>query len=450
MRDEENQVDDEMPNRSGMIGLIVAIISVLVTAGAWAMDWKLLFLLSAGFVIAVVIWQACDPFADAAQWVGKALHLPGSVRGATLDAVASSMPELFSGIFFVVVAIRASEEGGLMANVGAEGYGATIATCAGSAIYNMILIPAVVALVVSFRRKENPVVVVEDKVILRDGMWFLGTNALLIAFLFMPAMHWWMAIVFILLYAVYIFHLFTHARRFRGQLRAIRSHFDTEGDSRDAGAVTAALAADGIKIRESMVHRVRSEDGYGEEDADGKDDSAGVFFGFFDIGLNKTSVTIIIIASTVVAAAACYFLVAVTRETAVVLSIPTFFVAVILAAAVSSVPDTFISIGAAMRGDDSGAVANAFGSNIFDICICLSVPLLVNSYLTGWGPVSMMQNGEPMPGIAGLRILLCILTLLTLGILWHKRQITRGKAYVLVALYLVFVGYAVCGSLGWL
>jgi Ca2+/Na+ antiporter len=132
------------------------------------------------------------------------------------------------------------------------------------------------------------------------------------------------------------------------------------------------------------------------------------------------------------------------------LSIPTFFVAVILAAAVSSVPDTFISIGAAMRGDDSGAVANAFGSNIFDICICLSVPLLVNSYLTGWGPVSMMQNGEPMPGIAGLRILLCILTLLTLGILWHKRQITRGKAYVLVALYLVFVGYAVCGSLGWL
>ena len=158
----------------------------------------------------------------------------------------------------------------------------------------------------------------------------------------------------------------------------------------------------------------------------------------------------IILLTTLAAAAACYFLVEVTRELAVVLNVPTFFVAVIVAAAASSVPDTFLSVGSGLRGDDSGAVSNAFGSNIFDICVCLSVPLLVNSYLLGWKPVSLLQDGEPIPGLVGLRILLVVLTILTLAIIWHKRQLTRGKALVLCGLYLVFVAYAVLGSMGYI
>jgi Ca2+/Na+ antiporter len=137
----------------------------------------------------------------------------------------------------------------------------------------------------------------------------------------------------------------------------------------------------------------------------------------------------------------------ITVDAAVVLNVPTFFVAVILAAAVSSVPDTFLSVGAALRGDDSGAVSNAFGSNIFDICVCLSIPLLVNAGLTGWQPVSMLQDGVPIPGLVGLRILLAVLTGLTLIIIWHKQQVTRAKAILLCFLYLVFVAYAVLGSL---
>ena len=130
---------------------------------------------------------------------------------------------------------------------------------------------------------------------------------------------------------------------------------------------------------------------------------------------------------------------------------PTFFVAVILAAAVSSIPDTFLSIGAAMRGDDSGAVSNAFGSNIFDICICLSIPLLVNAYLIGWQPVSLLdEHGQPIEGIVYLRYLLITLTAITLAILWHKRTLNRGKAVILVGLYLIFVAYAVLGSLGFI
>ena len=124
------------------IGLGVAALGLLVMAITGGLWWSMggttlhvLFLLSQVVVIPLVIWQACDPFAEAAQWIGVKFHLPGSVRGATLDAIASSMPELFSGIFFVIVAIfAAGDSAEAIKDSGSKGYGSTVATCAGNAI----------------------------------------------------------------------------------------------------------------------------------------------------------------------------------------------------------------------------------------------------------------------------------------------------------------------------
>ena len=49
--------------------------------------------------------------------------------------------------------------------------------------------------------------------------------------------------------------------------------------------------------------------------------------------------------------------------------------ALILAAAASSIPDLFISIIDARKGKMADALANPLGSNIFDLCIAFSVPL---------------------------------------------------------------------------
>lgn len=420
--------------------------------------WKLTFLLSQVALISVVIWQACDPFADAAQWVGEAFHLPGSVRGATLDAIASSMPELFSGIFFVIVAVSAVQSGGGAEDVihaGAEGYGSTIATCAGSAVYNMMLIPAFCALVISFTRPRRPTIDVEDEVVARDGVWFVGCEMLMILFLFQDHMQWWMGVVFLALYATYIFQLYRDAMLFRGAMAAINGYFSTHGTHHPDDVVIAALRDQGHRVSPATMCRARQRYYSGGDSADpeaenGDDetDTAGLFFGYLAVPLNKATVPLVLLISTIVAATACYFLVEATLGTATELGVPAFFVAVILAAAASSVPDTFMAIGAAQRGDDSGAVSNAFGSNIFDICICLSIPLFVNSYLTGWQPVSLLQDGKPIAGLTGLRILLVVLTIITLVIMWHNRQLTRNKALVLCGLYLVFIGYAVLGSLG--
>ena len=173
-----------------------------------------------------------------------------------------------------------------------------------------------------------------------------------------------------------------------------------------------------------------------------------VLFGFFDIELNRVSATLVLLGSTIVAAVACYFLVELTNSSAEKLGVSPFFVAVILTAAVSSIPDTFMSLGSSMRGDDSGAVSNVFGSNIFDICIGMSIPLLVCCYLNDWQPVSLVgENGDTMSGVVGLRVLLFVLSVCALSSMWYFRRITRKTAFVFCGLYLIFVGYAVVGGM---
>ncbi|MFK7817269.1 MAG: sodium:calcium antiporter [Planctomycetaceae bacterium] len=436
------EIQNEENNGPNVKGLTVLALTIVLLGLFWVMGpgWRLAFLGSAVATISIAIWQACDPFADAAQWIGEQFRLPGSVRGATLDAVASSMPELFSGIFFVLIAMQAADGDTVAAS--AEGFGATIATCAGSAVYNMILIPAAVALVIAMKRKDRPTVDVEPEVVSRDGLWFVGCEIVLIVFLSGDKMHWWMGATFLALYGFYILHLYIDAKRFRGKMDATNTAVQALGDAATIEQVIEAVGQAGHKIAPAHVLRARIDD----EDTT---ESAEVLFGLFEVRLNAVTSWTIIAIATLAAAAACYFLVEVTRELAVVMQVPTFFVAVIVAAAASSVPDTFLSVGSGLRGDDSGAVSNAFGSNIFDICVCLSIPLLVNSYLIGWEPVSLLQDGEPISGLVGLRILLVVLTVLTLGIIWHKHQLTRNKAIVLCGLYLVFVGYAVLGSLGY-
>ena len=388
------------------------VISLIVTAVLWSLRTEGAFWIEVGFVvsasvaIAILIGEACDPFADAAQWVGVQLRVPSSVRGATLDAIASSMPELFTGIFFVTVALTGSADQAERLAESAEGYGSTIATCAGSSIYNLVLIPAVCAIAVSYYRPSQPFVAIERDVVNRDGMWVIVAQFGLLYFLFQPALHWWMGVIALVAYAIYVAHLYLATRAYRRK-----------------------LAAANIEVEEP-------------------DDEASLLFGYCDVKLTRVTATLILLGSTIVAAMACYLLVELTNSSAEKLGVSPFFVAVILTAAVSSIPDTFMSLGSAMRGDDSGAVSNVFGSNIFDICIGMSIPLMVCCYLNNWEPVLLVsEDGQTMAGVVGLRVLLFFLSVCALSSMWYFRKITRKTAFVFCGLYLIFVGYAVVGGM---
>ncbi|MEO1524651.1 MAG: hypothetical protein AAFX06_04405 [Planctomycetota bacterium] len=397
-------------------------------------------------MVSIVIWQACDPFADAAQFFGERWRIPGSVRGATLDAIASSLPELFTGLFFVVLALGMGRDASddAIANSG-DGFGATIATCAGSAVYNMILIPAFCGIAIAKTRHSKPVIEIERNVITRDGFWFLACEIVLIGFLFQKQLSWHLAAILLCMYVAYLVWLALDARRYRLARATVVEQLGGGGEI-DDDQIAETLRAAGISTSPSLIENVRNELNVGDED-DGEAPTAGVFFGWFDVALTAPKGYVILFISTLVTAVACYALVEITLNIAEALAVPVFFVAVIVAAAASSVPDTFLSIAAAKRGDDDGAVSNAFGSNIFDICVCLSIPLLVGVYFNGGEPIDLTVGGKPMIGLFGLQVLLFSLTTVTLGALWHKRQLTIGKSYFLVALYFVFIAYAVIGSL---
>ena len=114
-------------------------------------------------IACLVIWRVGDGFMTASEYIGR--NLSDGVRGASINAVASSMPEVFTSLFFLFVLSDAT------------GFSGGIGTTAGSAIFNGMVIPAVSVLAVIgiglTKRIE-----VSKKVLLRDGIALIITEAI--------------------------------------------------------------------------------------------------------------------------------------------------------------------------------------------------------------------------------------------------------------------------------
>jgi cation:H+ antiporter len=121
------------------------------------------------------------------------------------------------------------------------------------------------------------------------------------------------------------------------------------------------------------------------------------------------------------------------------LDIPIMFVAVILASAASSVPDTIISMNDARKGNYDDAISNALGSNIFDICFALGFPLFL--YTIIHGPIEM--HIETIEQSSELRMLLLLLTILSFLVYIFRKTIDGVQAYLLLGIYTIFTLYVI-------
>lgn len=115
------------------------------------------------------------------------------------------------------------------------------------------------------------------------------------------------------------------------------------------------------------------------------------------------------------------------------LFIPKFITSVIIIAAATSIPDTFLSVKSAKRGDADGAISNAVGSNIFDICICLGLPMLVAGKSI---PVSFAQN-------AGVLMFLVLSMIITGFILLKKSGVKKSDSLIMLMGYIAFLIYVI-------
>ena len=366
----------------------------------------------------VVIMLACDSFEEASEFIGR--NMAPGIRGATINAVGSSLPELFTTLCLLFLYY---DEGG---------FAAGIATCAGSAVFNAARIPFVCMCAVMWKGVKQPdgssrkvdFIELEKRGVLRDGFFFLLAEIILIWFLGgsltegdSPTMVGWMGWVLVAVYVAY----FVTLMRWKG--------LDEEEEEDDDGEEAEDDEEDGSWIGGLVTlnfNRVLFAGREFEEDSD-------TWRAWLVLGLASAAIGV-----------ACYFLAEAVIDSANALNVQPYFTAVILGAAATSVPDTVLSVKSARDGDYDDAVSNAVGSNIFDITICLGLPLALFGMFppegTG-GIVDLVRVGSADVQI--LRVALLAVTVLILSIFLIGPRIGRGKAVALLASYVVWTGFIV-------
>jgi cation:H+ antiporter len=361
-----------------------------------------------------VIKWACDSFEGASDHLGKKVFKMGAgTKGATLDAIASSLPELFTTAFL------------LFLYHDHDGFAAGIATCAGSAVFNAAVIPAICIIAVTVKGVDGNIIEkigIQKRVILRDGFFFLLAEVALIFFLGTTELAWWVGGALIAIYLVY----FGVLSRSFGTMEHEDEEDEDEEEELGFFGNLITLNYNGLLFK-------------------GKDFTTGSAWTVFAL-------------STASIGAACYFLAEAVIGSADALGVPAYFTAVILGAAATSVPDTFISYKSAMKGDYDDAVANAVGSNIFDICVALGLPLL--AYGLVYGTVSLEGASGGASNVQELRIALIVISLFILAFFLFNKQETNDdgdsvlmigqtRGWLLGSLYVVWTVYIVGRAMEW-
>ena len=338
-------------------------------------------------VSGVIIWRSTDGFELASDFLGR--RLTKGVKGATINAIASSMPEFLSTIFFL---FYLKDANGFSGGVGITG---------GSAVFNILVIPICIYFVLRFSSgmKKIPV---ERKTFLRDGIILLIMTGFVAWIVSFEQLMWWHGLLLTAPYLIYLLFLF-------------------------GGQKKSDLVRDNFSYSPP--------------------EKTGTFYNFISLNLEKlvlkgriirtTNAWTLLIVSVLVMVVGTWMLVHGTAMLGENLGIPIIFISVILAAAASSIPDTIISIRDAKKGNYEDAFSNALGSNIFDISFALGFPLLI--YTLFFGNIQM----DPAISIAseGIWMALFVITLFTVLIFWLGKNYNLIKATLLIILYLGFIAF---------
>ena len=345
----------------------------------------------------VAIHFAASSFEGAADYLGR--NLPPGVKGATLNAIASSLPEVFTTFFLLFY----------LGDV--VGFASGLATCAGSAMFNMTVIPGLCLLFTSKAvARAGGTIAPNRKLLIRDLLFFAVAEALLLYVVGGTAIGIGLSLLLVLSYSIYAGALIRQIRKHAGQKGESEQE---EEEERDDSAGNRWLA--GLQL-----------------------DMRGFLFPDTPWSTGKAW-TVLLLATTFLGIA-CDFLANAVLDVASVLQISPFFSAVILAAAGTSIPDTLLSIRDAKKGNYEDALSNAFGSNIFNICIALGLPVLVFTILNGPLPLT---NEVEMGRVQELCVSLIVASGVTGLVLAGPRQLRFRHGLVLLAIYLTWAAITV-------
>ena len=350
-----------------LVGLSIISWYIKIEGISWGgyLLWISLIMLST-----IIIWRAGDFFSSAATYIQQKHKIPQAIKAAVIDAVASSFPEFCVAVIAVIMIGRAE--------VG-------IASIVGSALYNVLVIPAAAGLVAT-----SPMIISRE-VVWRDNIFYFGVVLLLGAMLWQFPNEWGagVALLFLLAYIGYVVLLHRDFKKSRNQ----------ESD----------------EIKAEKV----------EEDEEDEEE-------LLELTSEKKAWLWIMLMMFVMGGAS-HLLVESSLALGDMLGIDGVIMGFVVIAAGTSIPDTALSVISAKKGQYDAAVSNVFGSNIFDICVCLSIPILL----------ALAMSGEPtnidLPQ-TGLIWSLIGATLLAIYFFWSNNYtLTKVKAGMMGILYLLII-----------
>ena len=295
----------------------------------------------------IIMWIACRIFIKSSRTIGY--RLPDGTRGATINAIGSSLPEFIAALFFF-----------FLLSDSISGISAALGTVVGSAIFNILIIPAVV---ISILIQKGGNVIIRKKIILRECSFCLITQIALYAFFNDYEISNIESLILLIIYIVYLIVLFR-----------------------------------GSKLKEIDINITKSK--------------------LIKAWKNLLFACLVVSFGCLICVKACEALSYESWNLSLIgapnISFPGLnasiaVIALFIVAGASSIPDLFMSAMDAKSGDSENALSNPLGSNIFDLCIAFSVPLALYTFING----NIVFNPES-EGLAELKHFILLMIIITL------------------------------------
>ncbi|MCF8226353.1 MAG: hypothetical protein K9J30_10805 [Bacteroidales bacterium] len=352
-----------------------------------------------------IIWKSTDGFEIAADYLGR--KMSRGVKGATINAVASSMPEFLTTLFFLFYVKNKDEF--------VDSFSGGLGVVAGSAVFNILVIPLAIILFGRIRSAQNRFTL-NRKVIQRDGLFLIFANVAFILIISKEVLTPVLGLMLILIYVLYLVFL--------------RKGFGFENDYIDE---PGKYAMDKIPL--TAFHFLKLD--VKQILLNGRE-------------LNRSNAWSTLIISTVFMSLGTWLLVKGTEllgayqyvlfnQTLYGLDLPIVFLSVLLASAATSIPDTMVSVRDARKGNHDDSISNAIGSNIFDLSFALGLPLLIYTLING--PIQMSSGTR----VLSISFWLCmwLINIIAIPVLIYYRKLNRRTGIVLAFLYLFFIAYII-------
>ncbi|PTN08661.1 calcium/sodium antiporter [Mangrovibacterium marinum] len=298
--------------------------------------------------------------------------LSSDAAGATLMAVGSSAPELFVALFAV---IKPGDHDAI-------GIGSIV----GSALFNLLAIGGIVALVRKSSLTWQPMI--------RDIAFYFIAVVLLLWGIIDGNFSLIDSLLFLALYAIYVFAV--------------------------------------VRWRRWLPYTDNGKDADNKEDEDEKPNLIDRMLSF--CFPKPEHYYWIFFISIVLIAGMSWVLVEAAIHISHTLNIPETIIALTVLAAGTSIPDLISSLIVAKQGRGDMAISNAIGSNIFDILVGLGLPFLIAILASGEG---IPAGGQNLTGSS--LILFASLIAFAVLLLIKRWKINWVTGVILLALYIAYL-----------